>query len=112
VRAAISFGADAPATRGDRPLSPLRGGSRARRRLWLTPLPALLRSADLPLKGGGGKHRCSAVGATPFLPPPPLRGRAGEGGSPGRRRLWLIPLPTLLRSVDLPLKGEGEEIAA
>ena len=36
----------------------------------------------------------------------PLRGRAGEGGSPGRRRLWLTPLPTLLRSVDLPLKGE------
>jgi hypothetical protein len=50
--------------------------------------------------------------------PPPLRGRAGEGGSPKRRRLWLtepthrrprlIPLPPLLRSVDLPLKGEVE----
>jgi hypothetical protein len=49
--------------------------------------------------------------------PPPLRGRAGEGGSPGRRslwiinlgrrRLWLTPLPALLRSADLPLKGGG-----
>ena len=40
--------------------------------------------------------------------PPPLWGRAGEGGSPGRRRLWFTPLPTLLRSVDLPLKGGGD----
>jgi hypothetical protein len=62
VRAAISFGADAAATRGD-------------------------------------------------LPPPPLRGRAGEGGSRVRRRLWLTPLPALLRSVG-PSRGEGEEIAA
>jgi hypothetical protein len=56
------------------------------------------------------------------LLPPPLRGRAGEGGSPELRslwlidpkrpRLWLTPLPPLLRSVDLLLKGEGKKGAA
>jgi hypothetical protein len=46
-------------------------------RLWLTPLPTLRRSVDLPLKGGD-EHRA-------FLLPPPLRGRVREGGSPTRR---------------------------
>jgi hypothetical protein len=46
------------------------------------------------------------------LLPPPLRGRVGEGGSPGRRRLWLTPLPALLRSADLPLKGGGDDDCA
>src|SRR6266403_1017631 len=52
---------------------------------------------------------------TAFLLPPPLRGRAGEGGSRECRTLWLTPLPALLRSADprssrgqaLPLKGGG-----
>jgi hypothetical protein len=28
-----------------------------------------------------------------FLPPPPLRGRAGEGGSHGHCDSWLTPFP-------------------
>jgi hypothetical protein len=88
VRAVISFGANALATSAFLLPPPLRGragegGSRGHRGLWLGPPP--------PRRGGGRP------------PPPPRRGHRG---------LWLTPLPTLLRSVDLPLKGGGEESSA
>ncbi|APO50159.1 hypothetical protein BDS110ZK25_35320 [Bradyrhizobium diazoefficiens] len=49
---------------------------------------------------------------THTLLPPPLWGRVGEGGSPGRRRLWLTPLPDRLRRSDLPHKGGGNKKSA
>jgi hypothetical protein len=48
------------------------------------------------------------VAARAFLLPPPLRERVEEGGSRGHCALWLTPLPALLRSADLPLKGGGD----
>ncbi len=42
-----------------------------------------------------------------FLLPPPLWGRAGEGGNSKRCRLWFTPLPALCAT--LPRKGGGKQ---
>ena len=49
-------------------------------------------------------NNCSAHSA----PPPPLRGRAGEGGSPGLRRLRLPPSRRCCAAPTSPSRGEVE----
>jgi hypothetical protein len=81
------------------------------------PAPPLGQDFSDRSKSKAERGRGIAVGGAPDLVqprlrepmqerfPPPLRGRAGEGGEQQRMSLLFTPLPPGLRPVDLPLKG-------